>query len=843
MNTSFNQNPSTVDPASETVQQLQRQIEQLERCLDTRDARNRQLMAAMPQIVWMAKADGSIIDFNYRWYEYTGLAAAESLYWGFLKAVHPEDGDRIRSTWQQAQQNRQPYTLHCRLLATDGTHRWFKGQAEPLLSPEGELLEWVGTYTPLETDQQPVSHLQQKPEFLQALLENLSDGIVACDADGVLNLFNRATQDFHGLPPEPLPADEWASHYDLYLPDGKTPLCKEQIPLFRALNGESVRNVEMMIIPKQGKTRTLLASGNAIINAAGEKLGAVVVMRDITERKQAEAKIQTLNAELEQRVSERTAQLATAHQLKDELLMREQAARSQAEVAKARYRDLVNGLGDAIVWESDPVAEQFLFVSQSAEQLLGYPVEQWLTQPNFWATLIHPDDYGWVTSFCHQTLNQVQDHELEYRCIASDGRIVWLRDRTYVVRNADGSVQKLRGLMINVTQRKQAELEREQAVVALQESEKRFRSMADKAPVMIWMADKQGYYTFLNQFWLSFTGRPLASELGQGWQQGVYPDDLPTCIQIYESAFKSRAEFRREYRLRRADGQYRWILETGIPRFTRNHKFTGYIGSCIDISDRKLAEEALRARADELARMATVLAETNAILEKRNEELDQFAYVTSHDLKAPLRAIANLSQWIEEDIQDQLTDETRHQMSLLRGRVHRMEALINGLLQYSRAGRLNMKSEWVNVEALLTEIIDSLAPPPEFQVAIAPNMPTLLTESLPLQQVFTNLISNAIKHHHRQDGKVNISQRDQGEAYEFAVTDDGPGISPDYHEKIFVIFQTLQARDKVENTGVGLALVKKIVESKGGKIQLDSTEGRGATFRFTWPKKGGLVRS
>jgi len=331
----------------------------------------------------------------------------------------------------------------------------------------------------------------------------------------------------------------------------------------------------------------------------------------------------------------------------------------------------------------------------------------------------------------------------------------------------------------------------------------------------------------------------METQLGQGWQQGVHPDDLPQCIEISQAAFSHREEFKQEYRLRRADGQYRWILETGIPRLTPDHEFAGYIGSCIDISERKLAEEALRARADELARMAAVLAETNAVLEKRNQELDQFAYVTSHDLKAPLRAIANLSHWIEEDIQAQLTDETRHQMALLRGRVHRMEALINALLQYSRAGRMNQKPELVKVDSLLSEVIDSLAPPPEFKVIVAPGMPTLITELLPLQQVFTNLMGNAIKHHHRRDGQVKISVLDQGDAYEFSVADDGPGIAPEYHGKIFVIFQTLQARDKVENTGVGLALVKKIVESKGGNIQLESTEGQGSTFRFTWPKKKG----
>ncbi len=262
-----------------------------------------------------------------------------------------------------------------------------------------------------------------------------------------------------------------------------------------------------------------------------------------------------------------------------------------------------------------------------------------------------------------------------------------------------------------------------------------------------------------------------------------------------------------------------------------------YILIVRDITERKQSQEALRSRAEELARMTRVLAQTTVNLEKRNAELDQFAYIVSHDLKAPLRAIANLSQWIEEDLEDKLTEDTRHQMDLMRSRVYRMEALINGVLEYSRVGRLRTELEVVDVEALLAEVIDSLAPPPGFTVKVMPGMPTLITERLLLEQVFANLISNGIKHNHRPNGKIVISGEDKTDFYEFAVADDGPGIAPEFHEKVFVIFQTLEPRDKVENTGVGLAIVKKIIEDKGGTIYLESKLEQGTIFRFTWLKE------
>ncbi len=255
-----------------------------------------------------------------------------------------------------------------------------------------------------------------------------------------------------------------------------------------------------------------------------------------------------------------------------------------------------------------------------------------------------------------------------------------------------------------------------------------------------------------------------------------------------------------------------------------------------NITERKLAEIAL-------ARYALEMAQATKELERANAELNQFAYVTSHDLKAPLRGIANLSRWIEEDLGDKIEDETRQHLELMRGRVNRMEAMIEGILQYSRVGRETARLEPVDVGQLLDEIADLLAPPPNIQVCIVPPMPTLTCERVRLQQVLMNLVGNAIKYHHLDGGRVTVSCRllsseENADAafYEFTVVDDGPGIAPSYHDKIFQIFQTLQARDKVESTGIGLSLVRKIVEAQGGRVSVESEEGRGAAFRFTWPQ-------
>lgn len=560
-------------------------------------------------------------------------------------------------------------------------------------------------------------------------------------------------------------------------------------------------NYEFRFQHPDGKIIWVLAQAEAETCANGEAIGYIGTVVDITEGQQAE-------------------------QLLKESEERFQATFEQAAVGIAHIS--LDG--------------RWLRVNQKLSEILSYTREELLGLT--YQEITHPDDLNIDLNYIRQLLaGEIETYSQQKRFIRKDNLPIWIHLTVSLVReeatkqtNRDllhGNREKAKYFIAvaeNISNRKQAEQ-------ALQESEERFHTMADTAPVMIWMSGLDKLCNYFNKGWLEFTGRTMEQELGNGWTQGVHPEDVERCLEIYYTAFDARQTFTMEYRLRRFDGEYRWILDTGTPRINADGSFAGYIGSGIDISDRKLAELTLQQRAEELTRSNTILAQTTAMLQKRNQELDQFAYVASHDLKAPLRAIASLSEWLEEDLAEQLPAENQHQMQLLRGRVRRMEALINGLLEYSRVGRIHTESSLVDVGELLKEVIDSLQPPATFSIEVAPGMPTLFAKRFPLQQVFANLIDNAIKHHSRTDGRVKISVQDQGRYYKFAVADDGPGIAPEYHEKVFVIFQTLEARDRKENTGIGLAIVKKIVETEGGTIILDSISGAGSTFHFTWPKQ------
>ena len=227
--------------------------------------------------------------------------------------------------------------------------------------------------------------------------------------------------------------------------------------------------------------------------------------------------------------------------------------------------------------------------------------------------------------------------------------------------------------------------------------------------------------------------------------------------------------------------------------------------------------------------------ERTAELERSNRELDRFAYVASHDLKAPLRAIDNLSTWLEQDVHELLPPPSQEHLYKLRGRVQRMERLLDDLLAYSRAGRVQHTPQQVETGPLVRSIFELQSPPPEFQLTVEEPMPVLYTQRVPLETVLRNLIGNAIKHHKRLDGHVQVSARQHEGEVEFCVCDDGPGIAPEYHERIFELFQTLQPRDQLEASGMGLAIVKKTVESAGGHVSVQSAEGKGTCFTFTWP--------
>jgi light-regulated signal transduction histidine kinase (bacteriophytochrome) len=250
-------------------------------------------------------------------------------------------------------------------------------------------------------------------------------------------------------------------------------------------------------------------------------------------------------------------------------------------------------------------------------------------------------------------------------------------------------------------------------------------------------------------------------------------------------------------------------------------------------------------RAQSLAEKMTKSLESRTVeLSRSNAELERFAYAASHDLRSPLRAIGSLASWLEEDLGNAASSECRQHLSLMRSRIKRLDDLLDGLLQYSRIGRVTHDIKLVDSNILVRDIVDLADIPDGFAVTIAENLPVFHTAETPLTQVLHNLISNAIKHHDRDTGSITIEGEDLGTHVSFTVADDGPGIAEEYHEKIFGMFETLKRRDVVEASGMGLAIVKRQVGEHNGIIELGSSAAeRGSTFHFTWEKAAPQERS
>ncbi len=353
--------------------------------------------------------------------------------------------------------------------------------------------------------------------------------------------------------------------------------------------------------------------------------------------------------------------------------------------------------------------------------------------------------------------------------------------------------------------------------------EARFRVLVEAFPSGLIMVDRQGRLKLANGQMERLFGHPRAAMLGQPVEM-LMPErfrghhaQLRTRF-MGETGSRAMGLGRELFGLRRDGSEF--PIEIGLNPITWDGE-PMVLAAILDVTQRqKEAQAQERARRD---------------LERSNADLEEFAYVASHDLKAPLRAVAHLAQWISEDMEESADAQTQENLALLRQRVTRLQTLLDGLLAYARIGRIRQQAERVDTAEVVEEIAASLGPPEGFSIRCATAMPVMMTARSPLEHVLLNLVVNALKHHDRGQGEIRISAARRGAEVEFSVEDDGPGIDPKFHDRIFVIFQTLASRDEVEASGIGLAIVKKTVERHGGRIAVHSAPpARGARFVFTW---------
>ena len=477
----------------------------------------------------------------------------------------------------------------------------------------------------------------------------------------------------------------------------------------------------------------------------------------------------------------------------------------EAASTNRRLEEVANSISEVLI-QLDKEGN-IIYLNNAWEHVTGYQIQDSLDK-NWTEFQINPDGQRKLGSLFGGQIQSVHD---TFKLTTADGNEKWLEISMSAQLNNDQKIIGFIGTVSDITSRKKQEEQINRMVEWFNESSE-----------AVQVSDDKGKLLFINH--------EAARRLGKSQNEII-----GTHISSIEKLFENESTWQEHVETlkgtskmivngvhKREDGTT-FPVEASVKYYETDGQ--GYVLAFIrDISERVEAETKLKSYMRDLERI--------------NAELDQFAYVVSHDLKAPLRAINNLSEWIEEDIADLLAGDTKEQFRLLRGRVHRMESLINGILSYSRAGRIKTNKEKFLVKSVVDDLCETFSAkkPIEFKLEGDAGF-ELISEKITLTQILQNLISNGIKYNDKPDVKITIGWQENASGLEFFVRDNGPGISPEFHDKIFVIFQTLQSRDEFESTGVGLAIVKKIMDEKGGEIRIESTMKEGTTFYFTWPNE------
>ncbi len=511
------------------------------------------------------------------------------------------------------------------------------------------------------------------------------------------------------------------------------------------------------------------------------------------------------------------------------------ADRTQVHAAAARTRTATDTLKTALIaahlgtFEFDPDVD-VPTVDDRARSILALPAGMPM---DAFAARVHAEDRAAFDRFCVAAAERkAEPTHVEYRLHMPDGGVRWIEASAWA-RGAGSSLCVV-GTVGDVTERRTASDALAATRAALAESEARAQRTLDGLPIFAGICSPSGTVEYINRAALDIYGVALGDVAGQPvhetvWWAGDAPTQARIADAVAQAAAGETAGLEAPYRV---GSDARTVEFAAFPLFGADGAVTHVVVSGYDVTDRARAQAALHLLNDALEdRVAARTAE----LERSNAELDQFAYVASHDLKAPLRAIDSLASWIAEDAAGALPPESARHLALLRSRAERMERLLDSLLTYARAGRQEAAAEAVDTAALVHETVALVAPPEGFDVRVEGDLPTVVTARAPLELVVRNLVANAIKHHDRADGCVSVSARVLGAWAEFTVADDGPGIADIYRERAFGMFQTLRPRDEVEGSGMGLAIVRKTVEARGGHVTVDERPGGGARFRFTWP--------
>ena len=555
--------------------------------------------------------------------------------------------------------------------------------------------------------------------------------------------------------------------------------------IVESIDRPMVYDIEYRVVRPDGTERWVLATGQTFFDANGRPARRVGLNRDITERKQAEGVV---------RETENQVRLFVEH----------------TPGAVAMFDRNMKYLMYSRRWLVDYKLGDQNLVGRSHYEVFPEIPERWKE--------IHRRCMNGAVESCE-----------EDEFIRRDGSIDWIRWQVHPWHNAQGDIGGVIMFTEVITERKRAEDEhrqfesQRQIERVLRASEERFRSLADNAPVLIWISGLRNEALYFNKPWLDFTGRALEQELGFGWAESIHPEDRHRCIETCDAAFARREPIAMQFRLRRRDGEYRWVLDNGIPHFGADGVFKGYIGSCVDITERQQAEDAL---------------------EQASRRKDEFLAMLGHELRNPLAPIGMAIEIMR--MQASADDSIIWARDVITRQVAQLTRLVDDLLDVSRItrGNIRLNISLLDLGNVISQAIETARPlivarNHELSIDVANRPLPILGDGVRLAQMISNLLNNAAKYT-GDGGRISLTVQVQevGAEVVLKVADNGMGIPVDMLERVFDMFTQVNAPSNHSQggLGIGLALVKRLVEMHGGAIEARSEGvGHGSEFVVRLP--------
>ena len=756
------------------------------------------------QIAWVTNPNGEVVEDIPYFRQFTGLSYDQVKGSGWASALHPDDIAKTIEIWNNAVSARSSYETEYRVKRHDGVYRNLLAKGSPVFDKNDEILEWVGVCIDITERKQIEETIKNNEKRFRELIESLPQLFWTCRVDGPCDYLSKQWVDYTGFPEEEQLGYRWLEQLH---PEDRDKTVSDWME--KVKTGSSF-DIEFRIRKSDGIYHWFKTRAVPMHDADGNIIKWFGSNTDLDEIIKARDQLKAFSKELEQKVDERTKELQRSKILLNET----------GRLAK------VGG------WEIDLV-ENTLYWSETTHEI--HEVEPGFVPNvelgiNFYA----PEAIPVISKCIESAIKHGMPFDEELELITAKKNRIWVRTVGKAYRE-NGEIVKIGGMIQDINERKLAEMESLRKSEQLQLLSNELETIIDSIPGLVFYKDTKNRYIRVNKYICD------AHKMSKKQLEGINLNDLYPREQAqayYQDDLQVIRSGQSKINIDEPWGN-RWVSTSKIPYLNDTGEVIGVIGVSMDVTERKLAEEELKKHRDHLEELVNerTMELDNAIigLKRSNQELEQFAYVASHDLQEPLRMVSSYTQLLERRYKDQLDQDARDFIFFAVDGANRMQHLINDLLDYSRVTTRGKPFVKLDLSTVLGHAIANLQKKVQETGALIVNddLPFVYGDEVQLVRVFQNLLDNAMKFRGADPPRINVSAKTIDDKIQISITDNGIGIDKIYSDRVFTIFQRLHTKVEYPGTGIGLAICKRTIERHGGKIWFESEPGKGTTFYFT----------